>query len=692
MEAAARNEEVPLILPTNGSVKKKFRARKTMTASCRQQLAILKLKSSSKSENTLKDPPIKDVQETGLFCETNFTEQDTSPSKLNKSPSVFPNGLKVSIEVSQVNSGINIGCSYNETWEGITKKSEDASFTHTAHFMVQNIDSAATETHITGLDEVTSATSTEGEVLCESTLQTAERLCEKDGQMECEQADMECSTIPENLNASITVKIIDKDQSLENTSSIDDVTMAEPPNTDSTVAPRNKTESSSCTTDVSNALTCPSDFTPVSNTVEPVHHNNTVVGVCQKKRTCSESSDVPDAKRAKTSHTVLLDEIQCLIDRRIHVLFENTFDQRMQTLMHQANLIRRTGRHTHDIARHLRTIKRLERRLKYAVHLQGQHGTKLTPVSSLPEEPPNPDATPNASTNTPPEEATESPPRPPSALNPTTTCTDLVVLSDNESEQPSNSEPTNSASKKVGSAAMHKIMESIMEHRRRAQTDKPVKAIIDLTDEEQKLDKEIHKAAENVIPNGGLPASSASPKENVSTEKVFGKCSDKKDLPLSNGKEASLSCDANEIKQSVPRSPQTENVNETLAKKLQTSSNPEPAALKPPQKPQLRLAQVQNPKGIALSWNITNVDPSCAPATAYCLYVHQGDPNNPKKLWKKIGEIKALPLPMACTLTQFLEDTTYSFAMRAKDANGRFGPLCDIQSTTLKTISSSKKS
>lgn len=113
--------------------------------------------------------------------------------------------------------------------------------------------------------------------------------------------------------------------------------------------------------------------------------------------------------------------------------------------------------------------------------------------------------------------------------------------------------------------------------------------------------------------------------------------------------------------------------------------------LKPPQKPELRLAQVQNPKGIALSWNITHADPSCAAAQVYCLYVHQENTNHSKKLWKKIGEIKALPLPMACTLTQFIDDATYSFVLRAKDACGRFGPLCDIQSTTLKSLNTTKK-
>ncbi|XP_069839774.1 activating transcription factor 7-interacting protein 2 isoform X2 [Dendropsophus ebraccatus] len=652
-----------------------------MTASCRLQLATLKLKNPSKSEDPLKDTPNKTLQQTAVFSETNFTAQDTSVSKLNKSPAVFPNELKVSIEVSEVDSGINIGCSYNETWEGVPKKSEDVPFSHTAHFMVRDFNTAATENHITSLDQVTSVSDTGSAMLSEETLQIAQSVLVQDEKIEHEQTDMECTTISNNLNASISVKIINKDENFTKTSSINDVSMERPPNTESDAPTRNKTDPSNGTTDCSNALNYPSGLIAVSDSVQPMYEDDTAVGDCQKKRTCSESSNVPDAKRAKTSTSVLLDKVQCLIDRRIHMLFEETYDQKLETLMHQVNRIQRSRSRTNEIARHVRSINRLERRLKCAVHLQRQLGTKSTPISPIREEHCNTDATPNASTVTPPTEETESPSRPEPPLNPTPSrCKDLVVLSDNESEQPSNPEHPNSASKKVDSAAMHKIMESIMEHRRKAQTNKTIKTIIDLTDEEQKLDKEIKTVTEHWIPNGAVLAS---PEGNGGVKNVLDKCPAKKDLPLSNGKEASLNCDVRERKTSIPISPQSENP---------VKPKPEPTSLKPPQKPQLRLAQVQNPKGIALSWNITNVDPNCAPATAYCLYVHQGDPNNPKKQWKKIGEIKALPLPMACTLTQFVEDTTYSFAMRAKDGNGRFGPLCDIQSTTLKPLNSSKKS
>lgn len=57
--------------------------------------------------------------------------------------------------------------------------------------------------------------------------------------------------------------------------------------------------------------------------------------------------------------------------------------------------------------------------------------------------------------------------------------------------------------------------------------------------------------------------------------------------------------------------------------------------------------------GIVLSWNMTLSD-EYADIVSYQLYAYQEVtgviPNT--TLWKKVGDVRALPLPMACTLTQ----------------------------------------
>lgn len=81
--------------------------------------------------------------------------------------------------------------------------------------------------------------------------------------------------------------------------------------------------------------------------------------------------------------------------------------------------------------------------------------------------------------------------------------------------------------------------------------------------------------------------------------------------------------------------------------------------------------------GIILSWNMI-LQSSHAEISNYQLYAYQ-ETNAvvTAALWKKVGDVKALPLPMACTLTQFIEGHRYYFTVRAVDASGRFGPFSD---------------
>ncbi|XP_058013673.1 activating transcription factor 7-interacting protein 2 [Ahaetulla prasina] len=117
------------------------------------------------------------------------------------------------------------------------------------------------------------------------------------------------------------------------------------------------------------------------------------------------------------------------------------------------------------------------------------------------------------------------------------------------------------------------------------------------------------------------------------------------------------------------------------------SIEPDPAHWKdlgdtpPPQKLQLVVAQVNQPKGIALQWNISRVDPRCAPIESFSLFICLEDiSNGTTSEWKRTSVIKALPLPMACSLSQFPRSVKCYFTMQSRDVHGRHGPFCEVQS------------
>lgn len=94
-----------------------------------------------------------------------------------------------------------------------------------------------------------------------------------------------------------------------------------------------------------------------------------------------------------------------------------------------------------------------------------------------------------------------------------------------------------------------------------------------------------------------------------------------------------------------------------------------------PPAPDLKLSKVDN--GIVISWKFEGYElDSYEQVASFQLYAYQETPSPPSTtLWKKIGDIKALPLPMACTLTQFMSGFKYYFAVRAIDIRSRMGPF-----------------
>ncbi|CAL1262921.1 unnamed protein product [Larinioides sclopetarius] len=101
--------------------------------------------------------------------------------------------------------------------------------------------------------------------------------------------------------------------------------------------------------------------------------------------------------------------------------------------------------------------------------------------------------------------------------------------------------------------------------------------------------------------------------------------------------------------------------------------NPQLKALPP--KPSLKGSKA--PNGIILSWNM-NLLNLHAEISNYQLFAYQEGPGPVNaSLWKKVGDVKALPLPMACTLTQFVDGNRYYFTVRAVDVHNRFGPYSD---------------
>ena len=119
--------------------------------------------------------------------------------------------------------------------------------------------------------------------------------------------------------------------------------------------------------------------------------------------------------------------------------------------------------------------------------------------------------------------------------------------------------------------------------------------------------------------------------------------------------------------------------NEMASQKQQWKTTPN---LSVPPPPVVSVTLVR--RNVVMSWSMTNVP--LTPIAKYELFSYlledrarsEGDP------WRHVGTLTAMPLPMACSLTEFEPGMTYYFSVRAVDiygCKGKLSPPCKVTIT-----------
>ncbi|KAK5641371.1 hypothetical protein RI129_009918 [Pyrocoelia pectoralis] len=107
------------------------------------------------------------------------------------------------------------------------------------------------------------------------------------------------------------------------------------------------------------------------------------------------------------------------------------------------------------------------------------------------------------------------------------------------------------------------------------------------------------------------------------------------------------------------------------------------ARLPIPPKPHLSIRRWSG--GIVLSWKMPYDLDNYETIASYQLYVYKETTSLPSSdMWRKVGDVTALTLPMACTLThEFADINKYYFAIRAVDVQKRMGLFSDPEQILL---------
>ncbi|KAK9882681.1 hypothetical protein WA026_022732 [Henosepilachna vigintioctopunctata] len=101
-----------------------------------------------------------------------------------------------------------------------------------------------------------------------------------------------------------------------------------------------------------------------------------------------------------------------------------------------------------------------------------------------------------------------------------------------------------------------------------------------------------------------------------------------------------------------------------------------------PPKPVLSIRKTNT--GIILQWRMPYDLGLYEGIASYQLYAYQETTAAPSTdMWRKVGDVKAMALPMACTLTQFADKNKYYFAVRPVDIHKRIGRFSNPEEISL---------